>query len=188
MLNNQGRNRNIDYYRFYNKYLRGRALGVKISSDIDNGDLLEDGLASRDDLYTTLLKDYASISRKRSRLKEFHKWVYFWILMIGLIAITIITLCITNKIIRLSHEEFIESISALIASLIAFISSIIAIPLTITKFLFNIKEDDNITSVIIKTQEHDANSIKLLESRFKKITPKDAAMQNESDMKETKDN
>lgn len=55
---------------------------------------------------------------------------------------------------------------SLISSSVSLISIIISIPIIITKYLFNSKEDDNITTIISKTQEHDSLQMNLLSSRF----------------------
>ena len=65
-------------------------------------------------------------------------------------------------------NELVKSIPVLITAIVSFISTIIIIPATITKFLFNTKEDENITSVIVHTQEHDTTGITLLKNRFEK--------------------
>ena len=54
----------------------------------------------------------------------------------------------------------------IITALISFISTIIVVPLTIAKFLFNAKEDDNITTLIKHTQEHDVSGINIFKGRF----------------------
>lgn len=54
-------------------------------------------------------------------------------------------------------NEIIESMPLLITAIVGFVSSIISIPVAITKYLFSTKEDENITQIILHTQDHDTN-------------------------------
>ena len=51
-------------------------------------------------------------------------------------------------------------------SIVAFISTVIVVPITITRFLFNTREDDNITKLIAHTQDHDSAWKDFLSDRF----------------------
>lgn len=51
----------------------------------------------------------------------------------------------------------VESLPLLVTSMVGFVSAIITIPVTITKYLFSTKEDENITQIILHTQEHDTS-------------------------------
>lgn len=53
----------------------------------------------------------------------------------------------------------------IISCLISFSSVLIAIPLIITKYLFNNKEDKRISGIILHTQEHDINGKKIMNQR-----------------------
>lgn len=50
-----------------------------------------------------------------------------------------------------------NAIPLLITAIVGFVSAIISIPLTITKYLFSTKEDEYITNIILHTQEHDTS-------------------------------
>ena len=65
-------------------------------------------------------------------------------------------------------KYLIECIPLVISGIVSFVSTIIAIPLTIAKFLFNTQEDDNITNVITHTQDHDTSALTLFKERFSK--------------------
>ena len=64
------------------------------------------------------------------------------------------------------YEIIIQSIPIIIAAFVSCITAVIAIPLAITNFLFNTKEDDNIVSIIQHMQDHDLAGITLLKERF----------------------
>lgn len=154
----------------FSKILKSISSAISIlKSDDDSGAKLEKEITLRDNMYTILLKDYVRISRYRNIIKEIHKWVFFWLI----ITASIVGLVYIGKIVVRFLEientnELVKSIPVLITAIVSFISTIIIIPATITKFLFNTKEDENITSVIVHTQEHDTTGITLLKNRFEK--------------------
>ena len=154
----------------FNKLIKTLSSAVSVlSSDDDAGTKLEKEITARDHMYTTLLDDYVTISKYRNIIKEIHKWAFFWLIIIATIVGFLYVGKIIGRFIALEKSnELLESIPILITSLVSLISAIIVIPATITKFLFNTKEDDNITSVITHTQEHDSAGIKLLKHRFSK--------------------
>lgn len=112
----------------------------------------------RDGYYTAILENYASITTWRNRFKEFHKWFFFWLIVVsGIFGIVLMyrvfkIILDTNNI-----EKIIEATPVLLTAMVSFVSTIIVVPKTITEFLFNIKEDTGITEIIKHTQEHDAS-------------------------------
>lgn len=124
---------------------------------------LEIQIKARDDLYTRLLDDYRKITQTRNNRKELHKWIFFWLIVA---SGTYLVLCIGEVIHRVllieDAQMFISAVPVLITSFVSLLASVVTIPLTVTKFLFNEKEDDNITQTIHKTQEHDKSQIMLL--------------------------
>ena len=76
------------------------------------------------------------------------------------------------RILAVEDPQFIlDSVAVIFAAFTAFVSTVIAVPMAITKFLFNTKEDDNITQLINHTQEHDAAGIDKLKDKFSKKLP-----------------
>ncbi len=161
-----------NYNHLHKKYLRGSVLHFTMSDEDVSGSLTTQ-IAERDKHYTNLLKNHISLTNARGICKEIHKWLFFWILMIA----CCFGLFYIHKIFQviLSANDItliINSIPVIITALISLISTIIAVPITITKFLFNTKEDDNITTLIKHTQEHDASGINLFKER---LLPKNKA-------------
>ena len=102
-------------------------------------------------------------------LKEFFKWSFYLTLIFALIALVKITYSLFNKYTSSATiEQISESLPLLITSMVGFVSAIITIPTTITKYLFSTTEDENITEIILHTQEHDVNGRKWAMD-FKKI-------------------
>ena len=139
------------------------------NSDEDPGKHFEDELVKRDKKYTELLKAYTTITKVRFWLKEAHKWVFFWLVVVACIFCIIASCRIINKILAADDVTLIiDAIPALLAAFTALVSTVIAVPVTITKFLFNTNEDDNITTLIKHTQKHDSMGRTLLKERFLK--------------------
>lgn len=69
------------------------------------------------------------------------------------------------------HTERIASaVPIIVTAFGSLVSAVIGIPLAITNFLFNTKEDDNITEIIKHTQEHDASGRTLYKDKTSKET------------------
>ena len=115
-------------------------------------------ITERDTQYTELLSHFVKITRIRNILKEFFKWSFYLVIIGSIIALAIIIYLLFKKYISsASIQQLIDSMPLLITSMVGFISTIIAIPVTITKYLFSTNEDQNITKIILHTQEHDVN-------------------------------
>lgn len=115
-------------------------------------------IEKRDKRYTELLKHFIFITRIRNFLKEFFKWVFLISIIISLIVLIRINYRLFDRYINSAEiEQILEAIPLLITSLVGFVSAVISIPLTVTKYLFSTKEDENITQIILHTQEHDVN-------------------------------
>lgn len=156
-----------DYDKITSKYLWiGRTM-EPILSDADVSVALTTQIAKRDLYYTQLLEHHVGLTHIRGILKEIHKWLFFWLIISACIFGCIIISTTLNKIFVSEDPQFItSSIPIIITALISFISTIIVIPVTITKFLFNIKEDDNITTLIKHTQDHDTSGMTIFKERI----------------------
>lgn len=126
-------------------------------------------ITNRDSKYTELLSHFVRITKIRNGLKEFFKWSFYLTIISSIITLTVITYSLFKMYISSAEiNQIIDSLPLLISSLVGFVSVIITIPVTITKYLFSTKEDDNITQIILHTQEHDVNGRKWAMD-FKKI-------------------
>ena len=150
-------------------------------SDADPGKTLTTQIAKRDKDYTELLENHINLTYWRGIIKEIHKWLFFWMIIgAGATGVVFVTR-IFNKILSANEiSVIIEAIPIIIAALVTFVSTIVAIPVTIANFLFNTKEDDNITTLIQHTQDHDTEGITILNERF--LSGKDEST-NSSKMK-----
>lgn len=130
-------------------------------------------ITERDAQYTDLLSHFVKITKVRNKLKEFFKWSFYLVTMGSIIALTIIIYLLFKKYTSSANiQQLIDSMPLLITSMVGFVSAIIAIPVTITKYLFSTKEDENITQIILHTQEHDVNG-RQWAMEFKNLKPSD---------------
>lgn len=160
---------NNDYKYIWEKYIQGRRYFGKsrIFSDKDPGDILGEELEKREVLYTKLLRDYSNITNKRNAWKEVHKWIFFWIIIAAGIVTSLFCYKVMHRILKIDDsEQFVKAFPVIATVFISFLSTIVGIPLTVSKFLFNSKEDENITNTIHHTQEHDFEEVKLLKERY----------------------
>lgn len=115
-------------------------------------------ITNRDKEYTDLLSHFVTITRVRNILKEIFKWSFYIALIISVVVLVCMTKSIFNKYVENANiQQMIESIPLLITSIVGFVSVIITIPVTITKYLFSTKEDEYITQIILHTQDHDTS-------------------------------
>ncbi len=157
---------NHEYDYILTRYL-APDLMRRLTSDKDPGNILGAQLEARGRLYTDLLENYSNITHIRNILKEVHKWIFFWAIITVGIIVTICGVQIIQKVLTFEDSRmFLEAVPALITAFVAFLSVVIGVPLTITNFLFNVAEDNNITSTIHATQIHDFKEIHLLKDRY----------------------
>ena len=161
-----------DYDDIFNDLMKRRIDRIFVGSDDDLEEVLRSQLGRRGVIYTELLKNYSKTTKWRNILKEFHKWAFFWLVMTAGGFVVYYISRIMNKVLVIeSTEEFLNAIPVIITAFVSLLSTVIGVPLTITKFLFNTKEDDNITGTIHHTQDHDND-----EATF--LLKKDAKIQN----------
>lgn len=151
-------------------------------SDTDSGKSLEREIVKRDKKYTDLLSNYLSITKIRNTIKECHKWLFFWLVVVSCgVVIFLVYKTITRILSSDDYNIIIQSIPIFITALVSCITAVIAIPLAITNFLFNTKEDDNIAGIIQHMQDHDMAGMTLLKERFLKKSDKQGINFSNSD-------
>lgn len=142
---------------------------LNFNSDTDTGKSLEKEIVKRDKRYSELLDNYITVTKRRNCLKEWHKWIFFWLVVIACGFVMVLVYKTITKIIKSEdYSVIIQSIPVIITAFVSCITSVIAIPLTITRFLFNTNEDDNIAKIIQHMKDHDMAGITLLKERFMK--------------------
>lgn len=115
-------------------------------------------ISKRDAEYSKLLQHFVKMTKLRNGLREFFKWLFYLLVISSTAVLTIIVYKLFDRIMSSADtEQILESLPLLITAMVGFVSTIIAIPVTITKYLFNTDEDKNITQIILHTQEHDTS-------------------------------
>lgn len=153
-------------------------------SDEDEGKPAIEQMTHRDEKYTKLLESYVNITQTRNVVKEIHKWLFFWIIVATCCAFGTLAYKTIAGIMNSGDTDYIISaIPVVIAAFVSLITAVIGIPLAITQFLFNTKEDEYIVELIKHTQEHDSAGRILLKDRFipRKDSDKKLAMQKTDD-------
>lgn len=136
-----------------------------VHSDNEFNSKTQEQIIKRDEEYTKLLEHFVSITVNRNNAKEKYKWIFFKIIMALLVILDISTAGIVMSILyKCDTNELISAFPVLITAITGFTSSIIAIPLSITKYLFSTNEDEYITAIISHTQEHDSSGRMLFKS------------------------
>lgn len=131
-------------------------------------------ISERDKEYTHLLSHFVNITRIRNYLKEFFKWSFLLTIVSAIVVLIIVVFKLVDKCLALENfEQIVQTLPLLITALLGFVSTVIVIPATITKFLFNTEEDKNITSIIEHTQNHDVNGRAWATENATKKAPKD---------------
>lgn len=115
-------------------------------------------ITNRDEKYSELLSHFVDITKVRNRLKEFFKWTFYLTIIIAMVVLIRIVYNIFSLYTSSADiDKTLESMPLLITAMVGFVSTIITIPVAITKYLFSTKEDENITQIILHTQDHDVS-------------------------------
>lgn len=157
---------NFEEYLELSKYIRNLSFA---SSDNDSGKSIANEIVYRDKRYSELLGSYTDVTKIRLILKEIHKWLFFWMVIAACFCVGRLSYRLINRVLETEElTDIVNAVPAILTAFTAFVSTVIVVPMTITKFLFNTQEDDNITSLIQHTQQHDTSSIDMLRERFSK--------------------
>ena len=132
---------------------------IKLKQDSHKfSDSVETQLMRRDIEYTELLNHFVNISKTRNIIREWAKWITSICILLTSGILLYIFYCIINRILQEEEtKQILDAIPLLITSIVSFISVVIAVPLTMLKYLFSNKEDDYITQIILHTQDHDTS-------------------------------
>lgn len=154
--------RNLISYLILSTYLKlnkeKKSKSATITTDSNFSNTIEGQFTARDLAYSNLLENYVTLTRRRNNLKEFHKWTFFWIIIISCIIGIYLLYSLCRKILgQKDIQVVLDASPLLITAFASFLSTIIVIPKVIAQFLFDTKEDANITDLIKHTQEHDAS-------------------------------
>ncbi len=112
---------------------------------------IEDNIKARERSYTALTDDFEKNYKKTHDQKIKLKCCFFWIVM------PLFVLVVLGSLFSLIISIFIpgSQIEVVLGAVVSLISSIIAIPTIIAKYLFPTNEDSDMSSMIHKMQNYD---------------------------------
>ena len=153
-----------------NKKTNFSKLFDKIINEIpENANVINKDMANNDDdpimkeyikkekLYTTILEDVEENYKETHKQKRKLKKYFFWTVLTGyLVTIFGSLIAIIISLINMSNV-----LAMIVGGVASIISSIIAIPIVIAKYLFPQDEDKDLTSIINKMQNYDNNKRKI---------------------------
>lgn len=149
----------------YKKIIKKIGLGSEYEKTIlftDSQLSEQQELDSRNHLYSELLKSYVEQYIINQGKKNRKKWHFFGIVMFAFLAYILsllVMLIILPIFLKGSNTTFIFSY---IATLSSIISSLIIIPHTIVKYLFNPKEDEIVSQLVTDMQKNDIQSKQII--------------------------
>ena len=131
------------------------------------------------DKYTELLDTYISNVKESLEMKREHKGIFFCVTISALIASMALFFIISIIIVIVPGGTNVDYIIAIAPSFVSLLSMFIIIPKTIAKYLFNIKEDNNMTKVVKSIQKYDAE----VDSHYKKKKKVSKKCNNDDNLK-----
>ncbi len=146
-----------DFNELFNTYRNDiEDNGKPVKKDGDSpAKKITQSLSNRETYYSKMTKNYVNQNLSRFILKEIHKWVFFWVMMGALIAVSVLFVLIAVKVIELPVTEITDAFPLLLGAFASFIATIIAIPLLIGQYLFNKSEDNNMGQMVLNMQQYD---------------------------------
>lgn len=143
---------------------------TKVTKDLEQDETVDDKrieLKAREKAYTNLTEDFEYNYKETHRQKRILKTVFFWFIM-PLYAIIIL-----GSMFAIIYSLFLKSsqIEIVLSAVASIITSVIAIPTIIAKYLFPTGEDKDMTSMINKMLNYD-KGIRRIENGKKELTEK----------------
>ena len=115
-------------------------------------------ISNRSESYKKLLEDYVELSKDRNNSRENKKNDFYLLIKKILVISGIVFVLFLIRVLLMTPREIAEVLPVIISAFVAFLGEFISLPVIIANYLFNNSEDDNITKVILHTQEFDIDS------------------------------
>lgn len=122
--------------------------------------------------YTNLLKRYIQNSKTTAKQKKWFKNIFFTVAMLILIVSFALFVVLSISFAMKEWDDVdVTALTGLISSLAGILSLYIIIPKIIADYLFNTKEDDNMTKIVESIQKYDESVFNSMNSySFKEAT------------------
>lgn len=111
--------------------------------------------------YSKIINVYTNYIEKSTKQNHLFKWIYFVVSATILVFITLGLIAVIIVMLFSSELAVINKGKILLTALGAFVTSVIVIPLTITKYLFNKKEAGQFADFVRINQKHNEKVTKL---------------------------
>ncbi len=144
--------------RLYEKNLKTTLSGtspenVTVFSDSQFSE--EQELLTRNHYYSLLLESYVTQYRTNQDTKNKKKWQFYYLVIIAFVVVLLLLIAIPIVITYYYKENQTTVIVSYLTSFIGLFTSLIVIPQTIVKYLFNPHEDEVIANMVIEMQKQD---------------------------------
>ncbi len=151
--NNSSPDSQDDYMIFFKEYN-----GSQMIENFPSDDLVKNimqFLKSRDKQYSDLLQDFTTYAHERNIVKANQRKDFYDLVKTILCFSGIIFIILACRILLMTPKEISLLLPAIITGFISFFAEFISLLAIIAKYLFDSKEDDNITKIITHTQDFD---------------------------------
>lgn len=126
---------------------------IELFSDAQLNDERE--LLARNHYYSVLLKSYIKYYNVNQTIKHKRKWQFYNIVVVSFVLIMLLLIAMSVFVTIIYKEDQTTVIISYLSSFIGLFASLIIIPQTITKYLFNPLEDKNIAQMVVEMQKQD---------------------------------
>lgn len=125
--------------------------------DFQLGNSDKRSLRKHNKLYTKILKRYVKNFKQTSKIKEEYKKGLINILLLMMIGIPIVVFVFLYYLLEnfYGQDSLPTLISGSLTAIVSLLTAFIAIPRIIISYLFNEKEEENMTAIIKNIQDYD---------------------------------
>lgn len=129
----------------------------RMELDFQLGNSDKRNLKRHNKLYTKILKQYVNNFRETSRIKKKYKKGIIDILLIMMIGIPIVVFVFLYYLMENfpGQDNLPALVSGSLTAIVSLVTAFVAIPKIIIGYLFNEKEEENMTAIIKNIQDYD---------------------------------
>lgn len=144
----------MDTEQLFKHIAKGTYYNINSDKDLQNDDRFR--MKERNKKYSDILDIYTKNINRVLWVKLIFR-IVFLIVSIGALVGTFILFCVILS--WIAHERTImrsaEAVISIISSMVSMVTAFIVLPKIMTKYLFNIKEEKNIYSLVKQIQNYD---------------------------------
>ncbi len=137
---------------------------IDISEDEGFEEKIRIEINDRETHYTRLLEYFIDHYQIKQIMKHCFKVVFFICMMACFVVIIVLSISISIKVTNMNVEDFGLFVPTLLSAIAGFVTAIVAIPLVVTRYLFDNKEDERLVDLIKNMQAHDIENLNHLDN------------------------